>query len=97
MFMVKEEFTNIRKLFLVRLKSATTGYIVFALVFTGLLLIPLINNVIEIASNNTRPYYLVSDLSEFIIFGLIIGFIVSVIIYRSTNVKLSVYPQTNNS
>jgi hypothetical protein len=95
--MVKEEFTNIKNLVKVRLKSATSGYIVFVLVFTGLLLIPLINNVIEIAGNSTSPYYHVSDMSEFILFGLIIGFIVSLIIYRSTNEKLSVYPQTNNS
>jgi hypothetical protein len=64
---------------------------------TGLFLIPLINNVIEIVNNNDRLYYDVSDLSGFLLFGLIIGLIVSVIIYRTTNVKLSVYPQTNNS
>ena len=97
MFMVKEEFSNIRKLFLVRLKSATSSYIVFALVFTGLLLIPLVGNINNLVSNITQPYYLVSDLSEFIIFGLIIGLIVSVIIYRAANAKLSVFPQTNSS
>ena len=97
MFMVKEEFTNIKNLFRVRLKTAKSGYIAFALVFTGLLLIPLINNIIDIIRNNTRPYNIVSDLSGFILFGVIIGLIISVIIYRTANAKLSVFPQTNNS
>jgi hypothetical protein len=97
MFMVKEEFANIRNLFLVRLKMASRSYIVSAIVLSGFYLIPLIDTVIEIINNNTRFYFNVSDISEIIIFAMIIVSIVSVILYRTTNVKLSVYPQTNNS
>ncbi|MCL2662110.1 MAG: DUF6185 family protein [Oscillospiraceae bacterium] len=97
MFMVKEEFKNIKNLFRVRLKMAKNQYIVFALIFTGFLLIPLINNILYIISNNTNLYIDVPELSGFILFGFVIGLVVSVIIYRTANAKLSVYPQTNNS
>jgi len=97
MFMVKEEFTNIKNLFKVRLKMAKSQYIVFALVFAGLLLIPLINNVSDIVSNSTTHYNDVPELSGFILFGIVGGLIVSIIIYRAANAKLSVFPQTNNS
>jgi hypothetical protein len=97
MFMVKEELTNIKNLFKVRLKSAKNGLIVYALILSGLFLLPFISNVIEIVNNNTWLYHDVSDLSGFIIFGLVIGFIVTHVMYRTINVKLSVYPQTNNS
>jgi hypothetical protein len=84
-------------LFWVRLKMAKSGYIVFVLVFAGLILIPLINNITDIVSNTANPYNDISDLSGFLLFGVVIGLIVGVIIYRTTNVKLSVFPQTNNS
>jgi len=97
MFMVKEEFSNIKNLFKVRLKMAKNQYTTLALVFTGLFLIPLTSNINNVVSNTANPYNNISDMSEFILFGVIIGIIVSVIIYRTANVKLSVFPQTNNS
>ena len=98
MFMVKDEFANVQNLLKVRFKTRGNSFLWLFIILGGFMLSSLIGTISTIVENrNSIHYYIVSDNSTIFLIGLVIGYIVMNIMYRSTNVKLSVFPQTNNS
>ena len=97
MFMVKDEYANMKNLFRVRVKSYTATFIWFFVVITFVFLASLTGTVVGILRSDTVRYYNITDFSGWMIFGLALGYVLQAFIYRNTNAKLSVYPQTNNS
>jgi len=98
MFMVKDEFKNIRNLVTVGVKTQTRVIVWVLIIFTLVLLISLADNVISyFGSLNSVHYTTVVDYSITLMIGTFIGYIVGAIMYRRTTAKLSVFPQTNNS
>jgi len=97
MFMVKDEYANIKNLFRVRVKSYVTTFIWFFVVITFVLLASLAGTIVGILRSNTVSYYSITDFSGWMLFGLALGYVLQAFLYRNTHAKLSVYPQTNNS
>jgi len=98
MFMVKDEFANLRNLLKVRFKNGKKPFIWIFIILGGFLLSSLIGIISAITdTSNPVHFYTVSDNSITLLIGMFVGFVVGNIMYRSTNAKLSVFPQTNNS
>ena len=94
----KEELTNAKNLLRIRLKTQVKPFIWLFIVFALFLLNSLIGTITSIVSNeNTIIYNIVSDSSVLWLVAIGVGFVIGNIMYRSTNAKLSVFPQTNNS
>jgi len=98
MFMVKDEFINIKNLLRVRFKTQGKGFIWFVIIMALILVATLFGTIIGIVrSDYIIRHYRMNDNSTLFLFAVAFGFVVQMFIYRNTNNKLSVYPQTNNS
>lgn len=97
MFMVKEEFANIKNLLRVRFKTNAKSF-KWILILLGLFVfVPFVGTVLGIVRSDHVRFYNIGDFSLAIFFGIGLRYFVQMLMYRSTNDKLSVYPQTNNS
>jgi hypothetical protein len=98
MFMVKGELGNIKNLLNIRIKTQARNYIWFFIVAAILITGNLGPAVFGILANSGGfERFMIADLSSSFFIWLTIGFIITMFIYRQTNAKLSVFPQTNNS
>ena len=98
MFMVKGECANIKNLLKVKIMSSK-NYIWFSIISAFMFLSSLAVTVAGIIQSGGKGinFYAVTDYSTSFFFGIIIACIILMIIYRSINDKLSVFPQTNNA
>ncbi|MCL2217265.1 MAG: hypothetical protein FWB91_09650 [Defluviitaleaceae bacterium] len=97
MFMVKGEYANIKNLLRVRLKTNAKSF-KWILILLGLFVfVPFVGTIVGILQSNHVRFYNIGDFSLTIFFGIGLRYFVLMLMYRSTNDKLSVYPQTNNS
>jgi len=97
MFMVKEELANSKNLLRVRFKTNTKSF-KWILILLGLFVfVPFVGTVVGILQSNHVRFYNIGDFSLTVFFGIGLRYFVLMFMYRSTNDKLSVYPQTNNS
>jgi hypothetical protein len=98
MFMVKRELYNIKNLFMVRLRTQMKNFIWLFIIAAVLIMGNLVPTVYGILANNSGfERFMAADLSVSFLLGMTVGFIITMFIYRQTNAKLSVFPQTNNS
>jgi len=96
--MVKDEFANMQNLLRVRFKTHAKLFMWLFIIYALMLLSSLVSTISSILENiNTIHYHIVSDNSVLLLYAIVFGFTVGNIMYRSTNAKLSVFPQTNNS
>ena len=96
MFMVKDEFVNIKNLLKARIKTGEVYYKWFWIIYAVIILTSAAGIIFSILENiNAVHHYFATDYSVTIIIGMVIGFIINIFTYRKTNLKLSVYPQTN--
>ena len=97
MFMVKEEFANIKNLLRVRFKTNAKS-LKWIFILLGLFVfVPFAGTVVGILQSNHVRFYNIGDFSLTILVGIVLRYFVLMLMYRNTNDKLSVYPQTNNS
>ena len=98
MFMVKDELKNIKDLLKIRIKTYKAYYVRFWIIYAILHLTSVVGMVLSVLGNNhSVMHHVTSDPSTFFLIAIPIGFIINAFLYRKTNVKLSVFPQTNNS
>jgi len=97
MFMVKDEFASIKNLLRVRIKTQARNFVWFFVVMALILVGTLAGTVIGIIRSDAVSYYNIGDYSTWFLVGMLAGYIIQIAMYRNTNNKLSVYPQTNNS
>lgn len=98
MFMVKEEYVNAKNLLSVKIKTQASGFVWFLILAALMLASSLSGTIIGTLVNDAVfRYYYVTDYSVTFIIGLTIAFVILMLMYRQTNAKLSVFPQTNNS
>jgi len=97
MFMVKDEFANIKNLLKVRLIIITNKIWLF--IVAGILLAGSLGSTVYgiLENSDGFKHFIINDFSVSFLFGMGIGFIIIMFTYRQTNAKLSVFPQTNNS
>ena len=98
MFMVKEEYENVKNLFGVRIKTQAgvfKGLVAAAAILLagslGVAIIGILDN------DGGFRHYLITDYSVTFFFGSSAAYIIFMLMYRRTNVKLSAFPQTNDS
>jgi len=98
MFMVKDEYINTKNLLRARL-LATKPYTTWCVLVVAIFAIGIIGSTaIGILQHSQgMQYRQATDFSVSVFVGLLIGYVIGMFIYRSTNKKLAVYPQTNNS
>jgi len=98
MFMVKDEFLNIKNLLKVRFIT-DSRYYPWVFIVGGFIIIASLAVLVLGILNNVNPvnYLNVSDASVTFLFFMPIGFIITVILFRKYSDRLSVFPQTNNS
>ena len=96
--MVRDEFTNVKGLLRVWFKAGSRNYkwffIIIAILFFGSLSISVFG---ILQDGPAVRHHAVTDFSGSFIFGIVIGFIIMLFMYRSHYAKWSVFPQTNNS
>ena len=98
MFMVKEEYANIKNLLRVRLLTNAKGFVGLFVVAAIMLVGNLGTTVFGIFENTgVLQHYNVTDYSYTFFLGTAFAFIILMVLYRQTNGRLSVFPQTNNS
>ncbi|MDR2571018.1 MAG: hypothetical protein LBD23_12135 [Oscillospiraceae bacterium] len=99
MFFSKDEYTNIKKLTMTRFICNKRYIVTFLIIMALILTVSLLSTIISVSqSSDTVQYHNTMDFSSFFLFGMILGYLVnSIFTYRSTNAKLSVFPQSNNS
>ena len=98
MFMVRDEFMNIKNLLKVRIKTQSRYFIWLFIIAALLLLSTLIGTILHIIHNTGYvSFHTVADHSNTFLLALVFGYLFGITTYRNTNDKLSVYPQTNNS
>lgn len=99
MFMVKDEYLNIKKLLNVKIKAYKNNLIWFFIV----VLIIFISNLVQTVANVLFVYtegiksHIIQDYSYIFFFSLLFAYFILMLLYRNTNNYLSVFPQTNNS
>ena len=98
MFMVKDEFTNIKNLLKVRIKTKSRYFFWFFIIAAFLLLSTLTGAILSITQSTGHvSFHTVTDHSNTFLLAVVFGYFFGIAAYRNTNDKLSVYPQTNNS
>lgn len=98
MFMVKDEYANLKKLLRVKLKTTAKNFTWFFIVAWIMCLGNLIPTVVSILKNNPGiTEYSMQDYSMSFFLGLVIVCLVFLFTYRQRNDKLSVLPQTNTT
>lgn len=97
MFMVKDEIANIKSLLRVRIKTQARGFKLVFVLLTLFVFVPFIGTVSGVVRSDFVRFYNIGDFSLTLLFAIGLAYFVQMLTYRSTNDKLSVYPQTNNS
>ena len=99
MFMVKGECANIVKLLKVKIWFTGKNFIIFPIIAALMFLSSLAMTIAGVIHSGGEGvnFYQVTDYSSTFVFGLIIAYIVMMFMYRYSNDKLSVFPQTNNA
>ena len=99
MFMVKDEYANIVNLLKVKIKIDGKNFfwlVLFAgIMFCGSLAMT-VAGIIQSGGEGVN-FYPVTDYSTSFFFGMIIAYTAMMFLYRNTNNKLSVFPQTNTA
>jgi len=99
MFMVKDEFDNIKRLLKVKLKIERRTMLWFFAVAATVFLTSLASTIFSLTRSDTPNfrYFNVMDISSNFLIWSVCLYIVSMFIYKWVNNNLSVFPQTNNS
>ena len=96
MSMVRDECAGIKRLLKIKIKTQAKNFIWFYIVAALMLLWSLAAFITGVTQNNNPvKLYNVTDYSFAFFIGMIVGFIVVMLMYRSINARLSVFPQTN--
>lgn len=97
---VKEEFASIKSLLKVKFRIYKNGFWAYMFIMLGVLLVNLFPLVVSLVRADGDPGvrdYTVADMSITLFAGLVIGLIINMFLYRHTNDKQSVFPQSNTS
>jgi len=98
MFMVKEEYANIKNLLRVRLSTQARSFFWLFIVVAVFMVGSGATAIFGVLENiDGFKNFSVADFSVSFFGGVLIGFTIVMFLYRQTNAKLSVFPQTNNS
>ena len=97
MFMVKDEYANIKNLLWIRIKTQAMSFKGVCILLALFIFVPFGGTIWGIVQSDTIRFYNTTDFSITILFGIAARSFIQMLTYKSTNDKLSVYPQTNNS
>jgi hypothetical protein len=97
MFMVKEEYANIKNLLKLRLKLNIKGFVWLIVILSLIIFVSFSENVVQILRGDGIIFYNMADFSIALLVFVAGGFFVQMLMYKSQNDMLSVFPQTNNS
>jgi len=95
--MVKDEYATIKNLLKIRFKTGAKGFMWFAIAIAFLLVWSLSSTVLGITRSETIRFHNINDYSVMFLASMALMLAIQMFMYKTTNDRLSVYPQTNTS